>query len=170
MSFMNLRIRSIALLIAVIPSVSQAANCPQNLPPQRTEVRGSEIVILDTQFGLHCHSAILPVNLVNHTTGDVGAVFNAQIDTGSDFTIVGPNAVVGLNLVAVGPEIILAASVRGVAVKVKQYEASIQTMTGQQVLVRLLVTPGETYPILGRDFLSSFTLTYDGKSGQVSLK
>lgn len=167
---MKSRILSIAFLLAAVPAASEAANCPQNTDPQRTEVRDSEIVISDTQVGLLCHSAILSVSLVNQRTGTVSSYIDAQIDTGSDFTIVGAEAVRGLDLVAIGPETTLAAGVKGTEVKVKQYEASIQTVAGKQVPVRLLVTPDRTFPILGRDFLASFTLIYDGKNGQVSLK
>ena len=54
-------------------------------------------------------------------THSVTSYTDAQIDTGSDFTIVGANVVQGLNLRSVGPDATLSAGAPGAGMTVKQF-------------------------------------------------
>ncbi|MGO7035667.1 hypothetical protein ACCT19_33170, partial [Rhizobium ruizarguesonis] len=105
------------------PAQSMAVNCPPGTPPQKAYFQNSEIVIADSQDGLVCHSATLDVQFINPRTQSIGSVVRAQIDTGSDLTVVGPDVVAGLNLQAIGQPVTLQAGAAGVAVAGTIYEA-----------------------------------------------
>ena len=171
MAIFNSKIFPLVAFVLAVPATAEAVNCPQGTLPQQTIVRGSEIVITDTPVGLHCHAAMLTVSLVNPKTGTVSTTFDAEIDTGADHTIATVDFVQGLGLDEIGSETILQAGVAGAETPVRHYIAQVQTATGKQVDVRLMVTREKMSKlILGRDFLSNFTLTYDGKLGLLSLK
>lgn len=163
---------SSAVFLATLatPVVSMAINCPPGTPIQTSSVRGADLIISDSRDGLHCHAAKVLVNFLNPSNKTVGSAFEAEIDTGSDVTIAGPEVVAGLNLAPAGPEVVLQAGVQGTQTKVMPYIAEVQLITGRQVPVQLLVRQGVTTLILGRDFLKNFTLIYEGRSGRVTLE
>ena len=162
-----------ALLIATMAAATaaKAINCPEALAAPTVDISADQVVTRDTAVGLLCRGPHVSVHVENAVTGAPGREASAQVDTGSDLTFVDKGLVEGLNLEKLGVPIHVGGGPADTEAQVQFYKATIVLPDHKRVLVRAGLVEGRSYQLLlGRDFLLSVVLTYDGPSGAVTIR
>ncbi len=162
-----------AFMIATMTTApaAKAIDCPKGLAAPVVDASGDLVVTRDAVIGLWCRGPHVSVHVENAATGAPGKEASAEIDTGSDLTFVDRRLVEGLNLEKVGEPTHVGGGPADTEAMVQFYKAVVVLPDRKRVIVRAGVVEGRSYQLLlGRDFLASVVLNYDGPSGAVTIR